>query len=362
MEPPPWGDFQSGPPTPSPTRRRHGKGEEGPKALSRSVDSSGVNSNLVVLELDRTPRSAGGSATPAAPSLGGAPAEAGAPEAAVQPGGAAPEADALRGALEQALAMVREAVATIAGEHASLDESLAGSAARVEQIAQSNDIRQIQARLVDEVVRLKRLAQERRATWEDTVGAFRTRLTRLEQQLDHTRREAALDPLTNVANRRTFERACQEWLQPNRAGFVVAMADVDDFKAINDRFGHAVGDRLLVTVAETLSRAVRGDDLVARVGGDEFAVLAACLTLPQAARRFAAIAGAVRTACAAVVPDRRQPSISIGLAECSAGDTLESLQERADAALYHAKRNGKGGVAIKASPATRTPAAGGARR
>jgi len=284
-----------------------------------------VNSDLVVLELGR---------------------------AEVSPG-VSPETEALRRQLEEALAMVREAVATIAGEQASLDESLAGSAERVEQIARSNDISQIQARLAEEVARLKRITGERRAAWEQTVGAFQTRLTRLEKQLDRTKREASLDPLTNVANRRTFERTCREWLRPNRAGFVMAMADVDDFKAINDQYGHAVGDRLLVTVAERLGRSLRSDDLVARVGGDEFAVLAACLTLPQAECRFATIASAVRTACAPVVPDRTSPSISVGLAECSAGDTLESLRQRADAALYEAKRHGKGRVAIKAAPLIR---------
>ena len=73
----------------------------------------------------------------------------------------------------------------------------------------------------------------------------------------------------------------------------MAMTDVDDFKAINDRYGHAVGDRVLVTVAETLARCLRPDDLVARLGGDEFAILAATLTLQQAQGRFAAIVNAV---------------------------------------------------------------------
>jgi diguanylate cyclase (GGDEF)-like protein len=284
-----------------------------------------VNSDLVVLELARSE----------------------------VPPGTASETDALRRSLEEALAMVREAVATIAGDQANLDESLAGSAERVEQIARSNDIRQIQARLADEVARLKRITRERRAAWEHTVGAFQTRLTRLEQQLDTTRREASLDPLTNVANRRMFEGTCREWLAANHAAFVMAMVDVDDFKAINDRHGHAVGDRVLITVAETLTKSLRSHDVVARLGGDEFVVLAPGLAIALAGRRFAGIAGAVQTACAAIVAHRIPPSISIGLAERVTGDTMESLQQRADAALYDAKRNGKGRVAIKAAPPTR---------
>ena len=248
------------------------------------------------------------------------------------------------------VAMVRETVATIAGDQASLHESLTGSAERFERLAHLDDLQKIQAQLVKEVATLKRVTIERRAAWEQTVQEFGTRLTKLETQLDRTRREAATDPLTNIANRRTFERTCREWLGPNRPGFVMAMIDVDDFKAINDRHGHALGDRVLATVAETLARSMRADDLVARLGGDEFAILAACLTLGQAEGRFAAIGRAVQNACQPLVEGGPAPSISIGVAECSAGDTLESLQQRADAALYEAKRNGKGRLASKASP------------
>ena len=243
---------------------------------------------------------------------------------------------------------VRETVATITGDHEHLNQTLAGSAERFERLSRVDDLQQIQAQLVDEVTTLKRITIERRAAWERTVEDFGTRLATLETQLDRTRREASVDPLTNVANRRTFERTCRDWLKPNGPGFVLAMADVDNFKSINDVHGHAVGDKVLVTVAETLSRSLRGGDVVARLGGDEFAVLAAGLTLQQAENRLAAIGRAVQTACRELIEDGTA-SISIGVAECSAGDTLESLQQRADAALYQAKRSGKGRVAAKAS-------------
>jgi diguanylate cyclase len=246
------------------------------------------------------------------------------------------------------IATVRETVATLAGDQESLSQSLAGSAERFERLARVDDLHAIQAQLFDEVAALKQITIERRAAWEQTVEEFGTRLATLETQLDRTRREASVDPLTNVANRRAFEGTCRQWLQPNGPGFVMAMADVDDFKSINDQHGHAVGDKVLITVAESLSRSLRGGDVVARLGGDEFAVLAAGLTLQQAEGRFAAIGRAVQQACGEVVPGGTA-SISIGVAECSAGDTLESLQQRADSALYQAKRAGKGRVAAKAS-------------
>jgi diguanylate cyclase len=223
----------------------------------------------------------------------------------------------------------------------------------VEQIARTNDLQQMQAELAAEVLHLKRIALERRTAWERTLGEFQTRLSRLERELDYTKREASVDPLTNVANRRTFERTCREWLLPNRLGFVMAMADVDDLKMINDRYGHAMGDRLLATIADTLARSLRADDIVARLGGDEFAILGAGLTLGQAERRLMAIGKVVQNACRLMIPDGTAPSISIGLTERAAGDTLESLRQRADEALYDAKKNGKGRVATKSSPLIR---------
>ena len=249
--------------------------------------------------------------------------------------------------------MVRETMATIAGDHASFDETLTSSAERFERLAHVDDLDQLQAQLFKEVATLKKLTIERRAAWERTAKDFGTRLTTLESQLEDKSREAALDPLTNVANRRTFERTCREWLAPNRPGFVLALCDVDDFKAINDRHGHALGDRVLTTVASTLEHSLRAGDIVARLGGDEFAILAAGLTLVQSEKRLGFIGRAVAEKCGALFQDGSTPTISIGVAECSAGDTLESLQQRADEALYQAKRNGKGRLATKASPLLR---------
>jgi diguanylate cyclase len=248
------------------------------------------------------------------------------------------------------VAMVRETVATIAGSHTSLHDTLSGSAERFDQIARLDNLQDIQARLVAEVAALRQIAIERRQAWEQTFQEFGRRLTGLESQLNSTRREATTDPLTNVANRRVYERLCRTWMEPNHPPFVLAMADVDDFKAINDQHGHAVCDQVLVAVAETLSRSLRPEDLVARLGGDEFAILAAPLTLQQAHPRFSDIVGAVAAACRPLVGTGPTPSISIGIAEFSAGDTTESLHKRADQALYDAKRSGKGRVVVKASP------------
>jgi diguanylate cyclase (GGDEF)-like protein len=250
------------------------------------------------------------------------------------------------------LGMVQEAVAMLTGNQTTLEETLTGSADRFARLATVNNVREIQAQLVREVTTLKRITLERRTSWEQTFQEFGARLSGLETQLDSTRREAAVDPLTNIANRRTFERTCQQLMGASQPRFVMGMIDVDDFKTINDRHGHAVGDRVLVAIAETLSRSFRSDDLVARLGGDEFAVLATSLSLAQAHSRFGAIIKVVKQACREILPDFAT-TVSTGLAEFSGGDTAGSLQERADLALYEAKRQGKGWLVAKESPFTR---------
>ncbi len=263
------------------------------------------------------------------------------------------QATAQRAQVTALVGMVRETVSTIAGSHTDLHETLTGSAERFDEIARLDNLQEIQARLVAEVATLKRIAIERKASWEQTLQEFTRRVTGLESQLNTTRREATTDPLTNVANRRVFDRIIRNWMGPNRPPFVMAMLDVDDFKSINDRHGHGVGDKVLIAVAETLVKSLRPEDLVARVGGDEFAFLAAPLSLQQAHERFNGLVAAAGQACRPFLPDGATATVSVGMAEFSAGDSAESLQKRADQALYDAKRSGKGRIAVKAMPFVR---------
>jgi diguanylate cyclase (GGDEF)-like protein len=240
------------------------------------------------------------------------------------------------------VALVRDAVAAVELEVSSLYSSIDASTDRFGAISELEDPRQIKDLLVAQVTVLKRVAAERRASWENKQKMFRDRVQVLEQQLQATRREASLDALTGVANRGSFDRECTERVRSGDSRFVMAILDVDDFKVINDTHGHAVGDQVLQAVARGLRRSLRDEDFIARLGGDEFAVLASNLSLRQAENRFcAALPTLFSKPDGEGEPLPCTPTLSCGLAEFSAGDTFASLYERADQGLYVAKREGK---------------------
>jgi diguanylate cyclase (GGDEF)-like protein len=156
-------------------------------------------------------------------------------------------------------------------------------------------------------------------------------------------RDAQTDPLTQLANRRTFAHA----LATLREGDAVVIVDLDHFKGVNDRFGHDVGDDVLRALAGCLRRVARQMDCVARYGGEEFA-----LVLPDAGGIGALRAlQRVRSAWADLDP---VTTFSAGVAVHESGEDAADTLRRADAALYEAKGAGRDRDAL--APATVTPA------
>ncbi len=152
---------------------------------------------------------------------------------------------------------------------------------------------------------------------------------------------ALQDALTGIANRRRFELRMEELLSQSAGAaepVCVALLDVDRFKAVNDGHGHAVGDAVLKTIAQTLAAHMRDTDLPARLAGDEFVIVFGRTGIDTAK----AICERIRTAVAGFdwgsVAAGLAVSVSLGVAASRAGDSPRSLLERSDMAMYEAKR------------------------
>ena len=164
---------------------------------------------------------------------------------------------------------------------------------------------------------------------------------------------AETDPLTRLYNRRTFLRVCEKELHASaRTGrsFSVLMVDLDHFKAVNDRFGHPVGDIALLAVVECMQNSVRGIDVLARWGGEEFAALlpnsspeAAFLVAERMRINIAGIELPIQERFSAN-PTFLQLTASIGVATYQPTDSIHSMLSRADRGLYLAKDSGRNRV------------------
>jgi diguanylate cyclase len=247
---------------------------------------------------------------------------------------------------------VRDVMASVGSEMTSIQNGLTQSTDRFEAISRMTDLRQMRQLLVAEVSALRQMTVERRAVWQKTSRALQDRIVNLERQLVVSEAEAATDPLTGIFNRRGFDRTCVELIRDASATFALAIVDIDDFKAVNDEHGHGVGDEVLKLLAQTLLQSVRQGDVVARIGGDEFAILSLGLTLLQVERRMKTVLAqlAKPLPLPGVAEARPLPAASCGVTEFAAGDTVATLCKRADEALYLAKRQGKNRVAAKAAP------------
>ena len=182
------------------------------------------------------------------------------------------------------------------------------------------------------------------------LEASRAEIASLRDTVDEVERVALTDPLTEVGNRRFFDRTLKADMAScaaSGAELCLAFADIDRFKAVNDKFGHVVGDHLLKSFAELLTSGAKGRGKTARWGGEEFALLFPGVAFPEARRIVEALRRDVE-ARRWVIGPKEQPlgniTASFGLAKLAPGESAESFINRADSRLMRAKQSGRNRV------------------
>lgn len=170
-------------------------------------------------------------------------------------------------------------------------------------------------------------------------------MSELVSELNYYKENSEIDHLSGLKNRRGFEERLFAFIAGYRRGVIRDMAilflDIDHFKSINDKWGHAFGDEVIKAIAEFIERKHRGNDFSARWGGEEFVILAMGIDLPETIR----MAERIRSGIADLqlfFGDQRVPvSVSIGVTALRPEDSKESFIERADTMLYQAKEDGR---------------------
>lgn len=227
-------------------------------------------------------------------------------------------------------------------------QSLQGIETRLDKVRESNDIMKIREALRIEVDRTKRVVAEQIKTRKELREQFSSRVREMEQQIQRAERTAQTDHLTNLGNRAAFEFFGEAILQRVRYGggpFCVTMLDLDDFKMVNDTYGHAAGDAVLNHFAGFLKRAFPRPGFVGRFGGDEFVVV--CAGSIDAVRiRIANVLHELNRRPIEVNVNGKTLHLKVGASggstELSPDERLSESLARADTALYDAKRRGKG--------------------
>lgn len=188
----------------------------------------------------------------------------------------------------------------------------------------------------------------------DIVGAVEifndnSRQRAVRERAKELAKFAFLDPTSQVGNRRYLEQQLSQQLdQHSKCGtrFGIMLADLDEFKNINDTYGHVAGDAALATVAKTLSNCLRASDVVGRWGGDEFLAILPGITrevLAKASEKFRTL---VAQSTVPVDDSQIRVTISVGAAMVAPRDSPESLLNRADQYLYTSKQSGRNRVSL----------------
>lgn len=220
--------------------------------------------------------------------------------------------------------------------------ALKSAAAEIAHMESDTRLVELQAELVSNI---SHVVQSNRKLENDLVVS-KFQLETQAQELDRTRKEARTDALCGVGNRKAVDETLQFMISRYQSGkqtFGVMLIDIDHFKRINDTFGHQAGDDVLSSISKALKECVRPEDFVGRLGGDEFIIILEGLNAENANLVGTRVRSTIELYDFSIANSGQSTvvTMSMGLAVIQSDDTLETLYERADKALYKSKELGR---------------------
>jgi diguanylate cyclase len=257
--------------------------------------------------------------------------------------------------IKQVLDMINVA----AGSATTYSESLADAS---QKLGGAHDIDSMRA-VIELLVKGAKEMELNNKKLEARLSASKEEIQQLQTSLQALRTESLTDPLTTLSNRKFFDQGLEKSMAEAKEAnqpLALLMADIDNFKSFNDKYGHLTGDQVLRLVALSVKQNVKGRDVAARYGGEEFVValpntsLQSAITVAEHIRRAVMTKELVKRSTGERLG---RVTISIGAAVLRPGDTPQTLIERADVCLYAAKRNGRNRVICETDPEARPAAA-----
>ena len=250
------------------------------------------------------------------------------------------------GRIADEISEVVAAVETTIASNAAFCESLSGA---TNELNQATDAQRVSS-IVQRLITATRDTEATNRHLEAQLADSRKQITEMQESLDAIRFESLTDELTTLANRKHFDQSIERIVAQSASseeGFSLLLTDIDHFKKFNDTFGHQTGDQVLRLVGLGVKQNIKGQDIACRYGGEEFSIILPRTDLEQART----IAEHIRVAVMSKELVKRSTgenlgyiTISIGVANYRPGDTAAMIIERADAALYLAKRTGRNRV------------------
>lgn len=239
-------------------------------------------------------------------------------------------------------------------DNRSFAATLSQQGDRMEAISRLDDIKQLRQSLQQEVEQFRRTLSQKQAKDQQKVKTLAGRVNHLNAELAKAKTESLTDGLTGAFNRKAFDETLERMVDESkgrRDAFALMLLDIDNFKAINDTYGHPLGDRVLMALVLKCKEHIRSEDFLARYGGEEFAILLPGASLRNTGKKAKKLCRAVAEA-RYMIDDggKGEPigfTVSIGVSAFDAGDTAMDVVNRADKALYTAKGTGKNKAVVE---------------
>ncbi|MBT3204690.1 MAG: GGDEF domain-containing protein [Gammaproteobacteria bacterium] len=258
------------------------------------------------------------------------------------------ENEKLRQELLSTVANILGMLIDLGGKTAVSNESLE---MHMEKLAVSKDPSEV-LHIASNIISETRIFVDETKKFETTLSDISNVIETLKNELDDARRQATIDALTGLNNRRIFDDVLVTAInssQSSQEPFCLLLLDIDKFKDINDNYGHIVGDKVLVGLSKVLRKHMRGSDYLCRYGGEEFAVVITETLITGAftvAEKLRKSIENLRLKHVKTGQQIGQVTISIGVASYRNGESSIELVERCDSALYRAKSLGRNRTVI----------------